>query len=101
MAVLVVGLVQARTVNLTHLAGAFRGPAKLSSNYRRLQRFFQYVRFDADWLARTLVASYRDGPAYCYMNAFKAAACATAGQELAGMLETDLQRAALQRRSPR
>ncbi len=40
--------------------------------------------------AATLVASYRDGPAYCYMNAFKAAACATAGQELAGMLETDL-----------
>jgi Transposase DDE domain len=52
---LLVGLVSARTVNLTHLAGVFCGPAKLASNYRRLQRFFQYVRLDSDWLAVTLV----------------------------------------------
>ena len=64
LAVLILGLVQARTVNLTHLAGAFVGPAKLSSNYRRLQRFFQYVRLDADWLARTLVALVRLAPPY-------------------------------------
>jgi len=51
-------------VNLTHLTGAFSGPAKLSSNYRRLQRFFQYVRLDADWLARTLVALLRLAPPY-------------------------------------
>ena len=40
--------------------------------------------------AATLAASYREGPAYCYVSAFKAAARATAGHELAGMLETDL-----------
>jgi hypothetical protein len=64
LAVLILGLINARTVNLTHLAGAFVGPAKLSSNYRRLQRFFQYVRLDADWLARTLVALLRLAPPY-------------------------------------
>lgn len=64
LAVLILGLINARTVNLTHLAGAFAGPAKLSSNYRRLQRFFQHVRLDADWLARTLAALLRLAPPY-------------------------------------
>lgn len=57
--VLIIGLVSARTVNLSHLAGAFHGPAKLASNYRRLQRFFQYVRLDEDWLAKALVVMLR------------------------------------------
>lgn len=56
LAVLLQGLISARTVNLSHLAGTFCGEAKLASNYRRLQRFFQYVRLDGDWLAKTLVA---------------------------------------------
>jgi len=56
LTVLIVGLVLGRTVNLSHIAGQFRGPARLASNYRRLQRFFQFVRLDEDWLARTLVA---------------------------------------------
>lgn len=56
LVVLIQGLISARTVNLSHLAGAFCGPAKLASNYRRLQRFFQYVQLDGDWLAKTLVA---------------------------------------------
>lgn len=56
LVVLVLGLVCGRTVNLSHIAGHFRGPAQLTSNYRRLQRFFQFVRLDEDWLARTLVA---------------------------------------------
>src|SRR5262245_22573738 len=55
LAVLIQGLINARTVNLTHLAGSFHGPAKVISNYRRLQRFFQHVRLDGDWLAKTLV----------------------------------------------
>ena len=62
--VLIVGLVSARTVNLSHIAGAFRGPAKLSSNYRRLQRFFQHVRLDEDWLAKALVTMLRLMPPY-------------------------------------
>jgi hypothetical protein len=61
---LLVGLISARTVNLTHLATAFCGPAKLASNYRRLQRFFQYVRLDSDWLARTLVSVLCLAPPY-------------------------------------
>ena len=34
----------------------------------------------------SLVASYRDGTAYCYMRAFRDAACELAGPELAAML---------------
>jgi len=40
--------------------------------------------------AATLVASYREGPAYAYMHAFREAARALAGDELAPMLEEDL-----------
>ena len=40
--------------------------------------------------AATLVASYREASAYCYMRAFKDAALALAGAELAAMLEDDL-----------
>lgn len=61
---LIQGLINARTVNLTHLAASFHGPAKVMSNYRRLQRFFQYVRLDGDWLAKTLVALLGLKPPY-------------------------------------
>jgi ABC-type phosphate transport system auxiliary subunit len=40
--------------------------------------------------AATLVASYREGPAYAYMRAFRETARALAGDELAPMLEEDL-----------
>lgn len=40
--------------------------------------------------AATLAASYREGAAYGYMRAFRAAAKALAGDELAAMLEEDL-----------
>jgi hypothetical protein len=40
--------------------------------------------------AATLVAGYREGPAYCYMRAFREAARALAGERLASMLEEDL-----------
>jgi hyaluronoglucosaminidase len=40
--------------------------------------------------AATLAASYREGSAYSYMRAFREAACALAGAELASMLEDDL-----------
>jgi hypothetical protein len=64
LAALLVGLISARTVNFSHLCGAFCGQAKLSSNYRRLQRFFQYMRLDGDWLARTLVRLWGLAPPY-------------------------------------
>jgi hypothetical protein len=40
--------------------------------------------------AATLVASYREGPAYRYMHAFREASGALASPELAAMLEQDL-----------
>lgn len=55
MAVIILGLVNGRTVNLSHIASQFAGPALLASNYRRLQRFFQFVQLDEAWLARTLI----------------------------------------------
>ena len=64
LAVLIAGLVASRTVNLSHIAGHFRGPARLASNYRRLQRFFQFVRLDEAWLARSLVALLRLEPPF-------------------------------------
>ena len=54
--VLVFGVFVARTVNLSHLACHFPGRAQADSNYRRLQRFFEQVRFDFDGLAKFLVA---------------------------------------------
>lgn len=51
LAVLIVGLVNSRTVNLSHLASQFPGAALHASNYRRLQRFFQYVRLDGGAVA--------------------------------------------------
>lgn len=48
---LVMGIIHGRTVNLSHIASLFWGAACYASKYRRLQRFFQYVRLDQDCLA--------------------------------------------------
>jgi hypothetical protein len=55
LAVLLVGLANCRTVNLSHLASQFPGDAKHESNYRRLQRFFQFVHLDGDVAARLIM----------------------------------------------
>lgn len=55
LAVLLVGLANGRTVNLSHLASQFPGGAQHGSNYRRLQRFFQFVQLDGDIAARLVV----------------------------------------------
>lgn len=55
LAVLIAGLVQSRTVNLSHLASHLSGPARFASKYRRLQRFFQFVRLDQVVAARIVV----------------------------------------------
>ena len=52
---LIIGLVNARTVNLSHLAAQCPGDAKVSSSYRRLQRFFQLITLDGDWLAKAVI----------------------------------------------
>ena len=55
LAVLLVGLANGRTVNLSHLASLFPGAALHASKYRRLQRFFQHVRLDGDLVARLIL----------------------------------------------
>jgi len=52
---LISGLAQSRTVNLSHLASHLPGRALHASHYRRLQRFFQFVRLDGDRLALLVV----------------------------------------------
>lgn len=55
LAIMIIGLANGRTVNLSHIASQFPGAAKHSSNYRRLQRFFQHVRLDQDLIAQIVV----------------------------------------------
>jgi len=51
LALIVVAMVSARTVNLSHLAAERPGRVQVASTYRRLQRFFQHVRLGPDWAA--------------------------------------------------
>ncbi len=55
LVLIVVAMVSARTVNLSHLAAERPGSALIASTYRRLQRFFQHVRpgrdLGRDWAA--------------------------------------------------
>lgn len=51
LCLIVVAMVSARTVNLTHLAAERPGGTLIASTYRRLQRFFQHVRLPQDWTA--------------------------------------------------
>lgn len=59
LCMLVVGMVGARTVNLTHVASAGARGVQIASTYRRLQRFFQHVDLGPDW-AVTIVARLID-----------------------------------------
>ena len=43
LCLLIVAMISARTVNLSHLACERSGPVQIASTYRRLQRFFQHV----------------------------------------------------------
>jgi hypothetical protein len=54
LALLIVGVIGARTVNLSHVASERGGSVLWASTYRRLQRFFQYVRLPQDWAAGVL-----------------------------------------------
>ncbi len=55
LALLILGMVNGRTVNLSHIASQLSGTASIPSVYRRLQRFFQYVRLDGNWSAPLIV----------------------------------------------
>ena len=49
LCLLVIGMVSARSVNLSHIACERPGSVQTASTYRRLQRFFQHVRLGEDW----------------------------------------------------
>jgi DDE family transposase len=52
---LLIAMVSGRTVNLSHAACHLSGATLHASRYRRLQRFFQYVRLDQHVVAQLVV----------------------------------------------
>lgn len=65
---LLLSLIRLKQVNLTQLALGLGGSATLPSRYRRLQRFFQTVRFDYDALARLIVQLFDLSTAEYYLT---------------------------------
>lgn len=55
LCLMVLGMVSARSVNLSHIACERPGTVQTASTYRRLQRFFQHVRLDEDWTLPLLI----------------------------------------------
>lgn len=55
LCLIVIGMVSARSVNLSHVACERPGTVQTASTYRRLQRFFQHVRLDEDWSLPLLI----------------------------------------------
>ncbi|MEP3328934.1 transposase [Sedimentitalea sp.] len=55
LCLIVIGMVSARSVNLSHLACERSGTVQTASTYRRLQRFLQHVRLDDDWALPLLI----------------------------------------------
>lgn len=56
LCLLLLGMIGARTVNLTHIATERPCRAKVASTYRRLQRFFQHVALPDDWAVGLVIA---------------------------------------------
>lgn len=54
MSKFIIGMIQARSVNLQKISESFLGEAKVSSNYRRCQRFFKDFEIDMDIFAKML-----------------------------------------------
>jgi hypothetical protein len=55
LCLIVIGMISARTVNLSHIASERPREALIASTYRRLQRFFQHVRLAPDWSAPLVI----------------------------------------------
>jgi hypothetical protein len=62
LSLLVLGLLSARTTNLSVLACERNAAASTASTYRRLQRFFQHAEPGADWAAPVVAGLARLGP---------------------------------------
>ena len=69
LCLLVLGMISARTVNLSHLAAERPGHALIASTYRRLQRFFQHVSLADDWAVALVTALLgHTGPWYLCLD---------------------------------
>ncbi len=63
ISILVISIIQLRTVNLTRLAANFPGFAQTESCYRRIQNFFQKVSLDTVTLAKLIACLFGpEGP---------------------------------------
>ena len=56
LALFLIALLKVKTVNLTEIATALNPKAKISSNYRRLQRFFAEFDLDYEVMAKLIVS---------------------------------------------
>ena len=56
---MVLGVIQLRTVNLSHLSAAIISPATKESSYRRLQRFFKQFEICPSLIGKLLVSMLR------------------------------------------
>lgn len=56
LCLLLLGMIGARTVNLTHIATERPTRARVASTCRRLQRFFQHVILPEDWAVGLVIA---------------------------------------------
>ena len=55
---LLLALLRAKQMNLTHLSVAMDDETEIQSRYRRLQRFFQFVHFDYDAIAHLIMQMF-------------------------------------------
>ena len=65
---MLVALFCVQQMNLARLAVAMGGDADIESRYRRLQRFFQQVRFDYDRMARLIMQLFAFGSKVYYLT---------------------------------
>jgi len=65
---LIINLFLFRTVNLSELAVGFCGNAQTSSNYRRIQRFFQQVSFPSNFIAKLAAILFPPGDKGWYLS---------------------------------
>ena len=56
---MVLGIIQSRTVNLSYLAAAIISPATKESSYRRLQRFFKQFDICSILIGKLLISMSR------------------------------------------
>jgi hypothetical protein len=64
LCLVLLGMISARTVNLTHIATERPGRALVASTYRRLQRFFQHVVLPEDWAVGLVITLIGNPPAW-------------------------------------